>query len=129
MKKVSAFMIILAVLNPLCCCFTFADEQKAEDMVAKNHACCNEESESTASQNPSHNPDECSHEALKASVHAADTLVAPQNLPTFSYLDQAIDTKLLIHGNYSAAIAANMPVLAVSVPSWVGIQVDCVRRL
>lgn len=61
MIKVPAILIMLAVLNPLCCCFGFADGSSNKSVEANKHACCtsSEEREATDRGNS-----DCPHKML-----------------------------------------------------------------
>lgn len=61
MTKVPAILIILAVLNPMCCCFGFTDGPTAKGVETSAHDCCatSEDREATDRGNQ-----DCPHKML-----------------------------------------------------------------
>ncbi len=129
MKKVSAVLIILAVLNPLCCCWTFAESEVADTAKKQDHACCNSESDSKDSKGEDKQAANCEHEEVKNSaITSSSTIVVPE-IPLVPYLDfykEPHDFKYLRNSmeSFEKSYKANQ-----SISRWVGVQTDCVRRL
>ena len=129
MKKAAAVLIIMAILNPLCCCFAFGEGHQVDKSIQADHACCNSESQAPETAEDDQDAMNCEHEQARDSVITANvhvtipfaTLVAQNDLfqeaPAFDFLHTS-------RGALQRSYEAQQ-----SVPRWVGIQTDCVRRL
>lgn len=129
MKQVAAILLVLAVLNPLCCCLASVGDQTVETPMKADHSCCTTQSNSPESTDEQPDPSNCEHEenrdtAITANAHVSlpfVSLVAQSDL-----FHEAYDLKVYREstGTYQWSYEAQQ-----SVPRWVGIQTDCVRRL
>ena len=129
MKQVAAVLLVLAVFNPLCCCFAWGEDPVVETPMKADHSCCTTQSSNPESTNEQPDPSACEHEenrdtAITANAHLSipfATLVAQNDL-----FQEAYDLKVYREstGTYQRSYEAQQ-----SVPRWVGIQTDCVRRL
>ena len=130
MKKVSAVLLILAVLNPLCCCFAFSQGHAVDNKpMAADHACCSTSSEAPEQNDEQKDASNCEHEDARESVIPANAhislpfvLLAAQT----PFIGESLDSEY----RFSPIATSNRTLEAKqSVPRWVGIQTDCVRRL
>ena len=120
----------MAILNPLCCCIAFGEGHSVEKAMKADHSCCTSESQAPDNTAEEQDAMNCEHEqtqdsAVTANAHVSipfTSLVAQSN----DLYQDALDLRYLkpstgvFHRSYEATQ---------SVPRWVGIQTDCVRRL
>lgn len=129
MKKISAILIIAAVLNPLCCCWTYGEAGSAESQQPDPHACCNSESDTNKSSESNHDQANCEHEEVKESAITANATISLPDIPLVPHADlyrESHDMQYLRSSMESFEKSLNAQL---SVPRWVGVQTDCVRRM
>ncbi len=126
MKKLSAFLLVIAVLNPLCCCLSSA-EASQQSIPAQEHACCPGDSEQN--QTDQQDPANCPHKILTDK----DALIATDNSShTASGVVQAdqISEAIRVDSLYARQSIASIRLLATAqIQAWIRTQTDCVRLL
>jgi hypothetical protein len=124
MKKFSTALIILAILNPLCCCITFAE---ALDSAAptENHGCCpGDQKEAEGQKNT-----DCPHK----SVSNEDARIAEDqsNFATHfvAQTDKVIEVLNLasLQNSHARILPNHIPIVVRD--AWIHTQTDCVRLL
>ncbi|QXD23886.1 hypothetical protein F7C95_18530 [Opitutia bacterium ISCC 51] len=127
MKKAAAVLIIMAILNPLCCCFAFGEGHQVDMPMKADHSCCTSESQAPGSANQEQDAMNCEQardSVITANAHIsipfASLLVQSDFFKEAQSLDILQTSLEAPPRNYEATQ---------SVPRWVGIQTDCVRRL
>ncbi len=129
MKKVSAAFVILAVLNPFCCCWTFADSTEAKSAEAVDQACCAAESKSPKSPKPGHDPANCEHQAIKDSVVKANTTISLPDVPIIPASSLFKESEDLKSFQSSLKTFESRGTSEPFIEKWISVQTDCVRRL
>jgi hypothetical protein len=129
MKKVSAVLIILAVLNPLCCYWTYGESEPTDTAKEQEQACCETELDSQKSKDKEDHAANSAHEEGKASAIASESKVVVPELPLIPYRDlykEPHDFKYLRNSMeaFEKSYKANQ-----SISRWVGGRTDCVERL
>ena len=129
MKKAAAVLIIMAILNPLCCCFAFGEGHQVDMPMKADHSCCTSESQAPDSANQEQDAMNCEHEQARDSVITANAHIS---IPFASLLVQSDffqEAQSLDILQASLEAPPRSYEATQSVPRWVGIQTDCVRRL
>jgi hypothetical protein len=121
-------LLVLAVMNPLCCCWVYGQDAEAGTAMKADHSCCNSQS-NTDSSDESQNPSGCEHEAYKESALATSSITALPDLSFTALSDLFESPQSIKYLRQSTAPSHVFVQVNTSVPRWVGIQTDCVRRL
>jgi hypothetical protein len=126
MKRLSALLLIVAVLNPLCCCLTSAQTNQQANLN-EEHACCPGDTD----QNQSHSqtPSDCPHKMLsdKDAVISQDHSFQPASfVASVDHLIAVVDY-IGLHTSQSALVPHLIEKTYI-VP-WIRSQTDCVRLL
>ena len=126
MKRLSALVLIVAVLNPLCCCLSAA-EGAGQPIPAQDHACCPGETEQNQSNHQ--NPADCPHKMLADN----DAFIAPdtnlQAAPFVAHSEQMFEVFDVGSQYASQSATAIRPSIAAYIVPWIRTQTDCVRLL
>ena len=129
MKKLLAALVTLVVLNPLCCCLTFADLAGANPADGAPATCCAGDSESTTSPEPGHDAASCEHQELKDSVLKPNSTASLPEGPAIlvnGFFNSSIHPK---HFHRAPKVLEKMGAPEPFMKKWVSVQTDCVRRL
>ena len=129
MKKAAAVLIMMAILNPLCCCFAFGEGHQVDMPMKADHSCCTSESQAPDSENQEQDAMNCEHEQARDSIITANAHISipfASLLVQSDFFQEAYSFDIL-----QASLGAPISTYEVtqSVPNWVGIQTNCVRRL
>ena len=129
MKTLLAALVTLVVLNPLCCCLTFADLAGADPGDGALASCCAGDPESKTSPEPGHDAANCEHKALKDSFlkpnSAASMPEVPAN-PVSGLFNSSTHPK---HFHRPPKVLEKTGAPEPLMKKWVSVQTDCVRRL
>jgi hypothetical protein len=129
MKKAAAVLIIMAILNPLCCCFAFGEGHQVDKPMKADHSCCTSESQAPDGTNQEKDAMNCEHEQARDSVITANAHISipfASLLVQSDFFQEAQSFDIL---QTSLEAPPRSYETTQSVPRWVGIQTDCVRRL
>lgn len=127
MKKISAAFMILAVLNPLCCCLTFVNGIDSPVDDTNSHDCCAGESESKPAKG--HGAQDCPHKMLlDEDARIAQDQHSP-SLSTPSSIDQVVEVLDLATLRNNPQPVKVSYLSAAVVDFWIRTQTNCVRLL
>lgn len=129
MKNLLAALVTLVVLNPLCCCLTFADLAGAKPADGAPASCCAGDSESKTSPEPGHDAASCEHMALKDSVLKPNSTASfPEGpaIPVNGFFNPSTHPK---HFHRAPKVLEKTGAPEPFMKKWVSVQTDCVRRL
>ena len=126
MKKISAVLIILAVLNPLCCCLSFAEAAEPAKPM-EDHGCCADENAQNDAN--THGAKDCPHKMLlneDARIAQDQSVQAPHFVAQADQVIALLDLSTLQNSH-----AKELPdhLLSAVIDSWIHTQTDCVRLL
>ncbi|MDA0349925.1 MAG: hypothetical protein O3C20_21265 [Verrucomicrobia bacterium] len=124
MKKFSTVLIILAVLNPLCCCITFAETLESTNSI-QDHGCCPGDQQEAEGQKST----DCQHKSL--SNEDARIAEDQSNFVTHfvAQTDKVIEVLNLasLQNSHARILPNHIPTVVRD--AWIHTQTDCVRLL
>jgi|GEM_PF-3655311 len=129
MKNIAAVLIMLAVLNPLCCCWSKTQASEEVTSMQTDHSCCNPQSDSEESDDQENSQANCGHEDVKDSTLTAATSISVPSIQVAHQLDMFQEPYDLKYLRRSMASFEKDFKASQSIQRWVGVQTDCVRRL
>ncbi len=120
--------MIMAVLNPLCCCLSFGNNAEVTTPIAADHSCCAAGAQQDDSSQPSPKED-CPHQMASDWEAIVNTDISTQAVHFVALLDYTTDLLDIATLQNSHAWDSNERLANTTIEKWIHTQTDCVRLL